>query len=484
MNGLEVQNSKWHLVASPTTTQLNAEGRYAYDSANHVLKYRDNTTTIKTVASQEWASNTFLALDDSRIAGWSTASSWVSTNGANVVSAYGWVSANARRTVKGIYKIEGGVLDSVPTIQTVGITKKEAYAKLVFCPSAGSNAGKVLLRNSTMAIASLNDKFYDAWPENMCPLGIGSEGLKVHGTVISVGNALYEYHCDLDGNNGRWDNVYGIDASMIISSTERDNWNAAYNALFAADDGNAANVIDTWEEIKKFVEQYDNTKDLATLLAGKADSATTLSGYGITDAKIVNGVITLGSETITPLVSAGLATTNTNSSNDYTFAKWGSNGLISGKGTQFYKKAMTINGSAHNMLKDANTNLPTIYAPTTAGNGVSSSDGVTKSAEVLVSSGSGAPSWKKKSMSVQWTQETSTATTTVATKSIDITDLGTPAVIIKVYEKSATTMTEVIADVEIETTGSSSNYTFTAKISFASKALVSGKTFLAVIIAA
>ena len=35
----------------------------------------------------------------------------------------------------------------------------------------------------------------------------------------------------------------------------------------------------------------------------KADKATTLSGYGITDAKIDNGVITLGSNTITPLTS-------------------------------------------------------------------------------------------------------------------------------------------------------------------------------------
>lgn len=36
-------------------------------------------------------------------------------------------------------------------------------------------------------------------------------------------------------------------------------------------------------------------------ISGKADKATTLSGYGITDAKIESGVITLGSNTITPL---------------------------------------------------------------------------------------------------------------------------------------------------------------------------------------
>lgn len=38
-------------------------------------------------------------------------------------------------------------------------------------------------------------------------------------------------------------------------------------------------------------------------ISGKADKATTLAGYGITDAKITNGTITLGSATITPLTS-------------------------------------------------------------------------------------------------------------------------------------------------------------------------------------
>ena len=39
----------------------------------------------------------------------------------------------------------------------------------------------------------------------------------------------------------------------------------------------------------------------ASDLTGKADKATTLAGYGITDAKIVSGTITLGSQSITPL---------------------------------------------------------------------------------------------------------------------------------------------------------------------------------------
>ena len=46
---------------------------------------------------------------------------------------------------------------------------------------------------------------------------------------------------------------------------------------------------------------YAKTADVNTALDKKANKATTLSGYGITDAKISNGTITLGSNTITPL---------------------------------------------------------------------------------------------------------------------------------------------------------------------------------------
>ena len=48
---------------------------------------------------------------------------------------------------------------------------------------------------------------------------------------------------------------------------------------------------------------YAKTADMNTALSKKANKATTLSGYGITDAKIANGTITLGANTITPLTS-------------------------------------------------------------------------------------------------------------------------------------------------------------------------------------
>lgn len=60
---------------------------------------------------------------------------------------------------------------------------------------------------------------------------------------------------------------------------------------------------------KTIAASGETAVDLGTYLtkhqdiSGKADKATTLTGYGITDAKIENGVITLGKNTITPLTS-------------------------------------------------------------------------------------------------------------------------------------------------------------------------------------
>ncbi len=82
------------------------------------------------------------------------------------------------------------------------------------------------------------------------------------------------------------------------------------NALVAADsDG----VINKFNEIVAFLDGIADSKTLEGLLGdiatqigavkttaeGKQSPATTLAGYGITDAKIAGGVITLGGSTIT-----------------------------------------------------------------------------------------------------------------------------------------------------------------------------------------
>lgn len=66
------------------------------------------------------------------------------------------------------------------------------------------------------------------------------------------------------------------------------------------------NTNDIWSnsyfQVMAITSAYTKSETDA-LLADKANTATTISGYGITDAKIENGVITLGNTTITPLTA-------------------------------------------------------------------------------------------------------------------------------------------------------------------------------------
>lgn len=54
-------------------------------------------------------------------------------------------------------------------------------------------------------------------------------------------------------------------------------------------------------DLTPYAKTSEVTQAIANATQNKADKATTLAGYGITDAKIADGVITLGNQTITPL---------------------------------------------------------------------------------------------------------------------------------------------------------------------------------------
>lgn len=78
-----------------------------------------------------------------------------------------------------------------------------------------------------------------------------------------------------------------------------------------------------------------------------AKKATTLSGYGITDAKIANGVITLGANTITPLTS------HQSLANYYTKTEVGN--LLSGKSATTHTHSVKINGSTKTIAATGGT---------------------------------------------------------------------------------------------------------------------------------
>ena len=66
----------------------------------------------------------------------------------------------------------------------------------------------------------------------------------------------------------------------------------------------ASSTYITEDTLNDYSTSTEVTQQITTAVEGKADKATTLAGYGITDAKIEGGTITLGSQTITPLTEA------------------------------------------------------------------------------------------------------------------------------------------------------------------------------------
>lgn len=93
------------------------------------------------------------------------------------------------------------------------------------------------------------------------------------------------------------------DTSIHVSAVDRAKWDKTASDLSSILSSDSDTIINKWEEVVAFLDTYTEADTLANLLSNKADKATTLAGYGITDAKIANGTITLGANTITPLVS-------------------------------------------------------------------------------------------------------------------------------------------------------------------------------------
>lgn len=100
------------------------------------------------------------------------------------------------------------------------------------------------------------------------------------GQSCEVGDYIICKTAGTTANNSHWDVING--ENQVSDNNPTLNWGT-----------------------KSTVATVDGTDIHVTMpsnpAANKADKATTLAGYGITDAKIVNGTITLGNTSITPL---------------------------------------------------------------------------------------------------------------------------------------------------------------------------------------
>ena len=103
--------------------------------------------------------------------------------------------------------------------------------------------------------------------------------------------------------------VSDYDFSMIGGSTSHIVTQRLFNGKGSAD-GNSEERSKvnngSWSD---WTDIYgSDIDDIWTELDKKIEAQTTLAGYGITDAKIQNGTITLGSNTITPITSSSIGT--------------------------------------------------------------------------------------------------------------------------------------------------------------------------------
>ena len=100
------------------------------------------------------------------------------------------------------------------------------------------------------------------------------------GQSCEVGDYIICKTAGTTANNAHWDVING--ENQVSDNNPTLTWN--YTSKVATIDGTDIHVTMP-----------------SNPAANKADKATTLAGYGITDAKIVDGTITLGTATITPL---------------------------------------------------------------------------------------------------------------------------------------------------------------------------------------
>ena len=149
----------------------------------------------------------------------------------------------------------------------------------------------------------------------------------------------------------------GSGSANIIELTQ-----AEYDALTAYTP-DAMYVITDAEEIN--MDNYATTGDIQTALVDYYTSAQT-------DTQISNAV-----SGKTDKVSV---TANTGRQ----FPRWNSQGVVTGTtGNTVYERNFSVNGKSKTMLQTTNSDLPSIYAPTTAGS----------AGQPLLSNGSGAPVW-------------------------------------------------------------------------------------------
>ena len=202
---------------------------------------------------------------------------------------------------------------NVVSMQDLGTLATGLYQVEVVCHDDGGNPFRYMVRD----IIEIVDATAEA--------GIAA-GVEIDSEIYTLDGALFIGFAQEQSDWTETDNTkvpyiknkptslsqFAEDAThRTVTDAEKAAWSAKYDkpsgGIPATDLASGVipdvSVFATTADLAEALDDYTTTSDLSDLLDDKADAATTLAGYGITDAKIESGVITLGSSTITPLTS-------------------------------------------------------------------------------------------------------------------------------------------------------------------------------------
>ena len=114
---------------------------------------------------------------------------------------------------------------------------------------------------------------------------------KGHVTLLPDNVGLNETELAAYLDDKKYATQYWVQSLKYATSTELDLLEAKVNDFLSGSD--ADNIINKWKELETFLKGLTESDNLATILGTKANKATTIAGYGITDAYTKSDVNTL-----------------------------------------------------------------------------------------------------------------------------------------------------------------------------------------------
>lgn len=206
----------------------------------------------------------------------------LSATGGGTADSVDWQNVTSKPTTISGYGItDASISNGTITLGSNTITPLTSHQDI---------SGKVDEEVTSSGVTGIIDNTGQSISLNIMTGSIGNSTLSLHSTYTDFGTSYATVSTVNDGTPSTGSNY------VILSASNNSNINQGVkvtptqtiikNIPAPTNNGDAAN--------KKYVDDS---------VSGKANAATTIAGYGITDAKISNGTITLGSNTITPLTS-------------------------------------------------------------------------------------------------------------------------------------------------------------------------------------